>query len=517
MTEASPQRRPDLVVRRDDLPVTANDLARIIAKSGRALCRAGPVKVVCIPGNVLPEVRPMSPYGVVNEAHELARPVEPGPVPKPVTLPDRAARLYLALDDWGLAPLKGLTTAPLLSPDGSIRVAHGYDAQTGLWCCNVPTIDVPERPSVDDARVALHKLRSAFRTFPFADARIATDPDGALSQVDMSIPPGLDESASLVALLTALCRPSLPLAPGIIISAPSISGAGSGKGLLARAICEVTLGIAPHAFTACRDKGDLEKRIGAALIEGVPVLFLDNVNDTALRCDLLASVLTESHVKVRQLGQSRMLPLTPMAFVAVTGNGVTLSEDLVRRFVVIEFDPRMEDPESRPFPPGFLTSISARRGELLTAALTIWRWGRQNEQTIPHGRRLGSYEIWGRWVRDPLIALGCVDPVERIADAKKRDPRRLRIEAIYTEWWQCHRDQPVTASDLSLSVKELFDPDGEPSRQFIASELRSLVDVRVAGFVLTQRKTAKWTTATYVLRRTEADDPGRGPAPGQTR
>jgi hypothetical protein len=91
-------------------------------------------------------------------------------------------------------------------------------------------------------------------------------------------------------LLTALCRPSLPLAPGLLISAPSISGAGSGKGLLVRGICEIAFGHAPHAFTACRDITELEKRIDAALIEAAPVLFLDNVNDTTLRSDLLASV-----------------------------------------------------------------------------------------------------------------------------------------------------------------------------------------------------------------------------------
>jgi hypothetical protein len=163
--------------------------------------------------------------------------------------------------------------------------------------------------------------------------------------------------------------------------------------LLVRAICTVAFGHAPHALNACRDVAELEKRIGAALIEALPTLFIDNVNDTALRSDLLASTLTEPRVKVRQLGASRLLPLNPTAFVAVTGNGVTLGEDLVRRFLVVELDTHTEDPESRSFAPGFLNSIAARRAELLTAALTIWRWGRQNENAIPHGRALGNYDM----------------------------------------------------------------------------------------------------------------------------
>jgi hypothetical protein len=38
---------------------------------------------------------------------------------------------------------------------------------------------------------------------------------------------------------------------------------------------------------------ELEKRIAAELIEGSPALFLDNLNNTAFRFNLLASAITE--------------------------------------------------------------------------------------------------------------------------------------------------------------------------------------------------------------------------------
>jgi hypothetical protein len=501
------EERPDLVVHREDLPSTARHLASIIARSGRVFCRGGPVKII-VNGNhgSLPQVRPMTPDSVVNEAHALARPVQMGAEARPLTLPHRVARLYLARDEWGVLPLKGITTAPLLASDGSIRFAEGYDSQTGLWCCHVPTLALPDRPSLADAQEALRCLRSAFCTFPFADADLLGEPDGAVPLVNLSLVPGQDESAFLVALLTAVCRASLPLAPGVLICAPLISGAGAGKGLLVRAICEIAFGHGPHAFTACRDTAELEKRIGAALIEATPVLFLDNVNDTTLRSDLLASALTEPLVRVRWLGTSRMLPLNPLAFVAVTGNGVTLGEDLMRRFVVVELDPRMEDPEARPFPPGFLDSICARRIELLTAALTIWRWGRQNEDAIPYGRPLGSYELWGRWVRDPLVALGCVDPVQRISALKARDPHRLLVSAIFTTWERRHGDKPVAASQLDAAVVELIDHQNR-GRQFLASAVARLAGTRAGGFVLTkQEPIGKWGHATYALRRVDGNE-----------
>ena len=76
-----------------------------------------------------------------------------------------------------------------------------------------------------------------------------------------------------------------------------------------------------------------------------------------LRSDTLASVLTERPARVRPLGRTRMVPLNSTAFIAVTGNGLTVSEDLARRFIVCELDARCENPEQRGFESGFLNRI----------------------------------------------------------------------------------------------------------------------------------------------------------------
>src|SRR5262249_55444989 len=147
--------------------------------------------------------------------------------------------------------------------------------------------------------------------------------------------------------------------------------------------------------------------------------------------------------RVRLLGQTRMVPLNSAAFVAITGNGLTVTEDLARRMNPLELDARCEDPESRPFSPGFLALIEQQRPELLTAGLTIWRWGRQNSVALARGKPLGSFEIWAEWCRDPLIALECRDPVERIEALKVNDPRRQRIAELFRTWWQRHASTPM--------------------------------------------------------------------------
>jgi hypothetical protein len=47
-----------------------------------------------------------------------------------------------------------------------------------------------------------------------------------------------------------------------------------------------------------------------------------------------------------------MAVLNSTAFIAITGNGLTVSEDLARRFINCKLDAGCEDPESRPFGSG---------------------------------------------------------------------------------------------------------------------------------------------------------------------
>jgi putative DNA primase/helicase len=498
--------KPQLVVHGSNLPATVIALRDLFAASSGLFDRGGPVQVIGRANGNTPIAAALTKHGVVMEAHRLCEPVKRDGQGNlvPVTLQERVAQMYLDMNDWNLRPLAGISTAPLLSPDGSIRLVEGYDSDTGLWCANVSPVNVPTRPTIDDASDALDVPRLTFRTFPFADA--VRRREGIIDVVDLNHPPGQDESAFLVALMTAICRPSLWLAPGFLITAPAVSGAGSGKGLLVRAINAIAFGVQPRAFTMGGERHELDKRLAAELIEAHPAVFLDNVNGTALRSDLLASVLTERPARVRLLGQTRMVSLNSTAFIAITGNGLSVTEDLARRFIYSEFDAGCEDPESRPFAAGFLDNIIRRRAELLAAVLTIWRFGRQNAASLDRGKPFGSFERWAEWCRDPLLSLGCCDPVERIDLLKSRDPRRLRVAEFFTTWWAKHGSTPIAANDLDWQVKSIVDPQGR-GRQYLAVVVSELAGTRAAGFVLSRQPSAgRWTAATYALRQVSPAD-----------
>jgi hypothetical protein len=129
------------------------------------------------------------------------------------------------------------------------------------------------------------------------------------------------------------------------------------------------------------------------------------------------------------MGHTKTVPLHTRTFIGITGNSVQIAEDMARRLLNTHLDAQMENPEQRKFTPGFLDRIFAERANLLAAALTIWRWGRQNKPKS--GKALGSYEVWAQWCRDPLLALGMRDPVDRIAEIKAADPKRRALIAIF--------------------------------------------------------------------------------------
>jgi hypothetical protein len=504
-----PDQRPRLLIENASPDRTIAALRDILSDAGFLYDRGVPVRLAFDPtqGGVLVQV--VTPDAIVLMTHTVCRPyilkgTPDGPaIEVDARLPRPFATMYLDWrGEWRLRPLNGIASAPLLRDDGSIARGEGYDAVSGMWCENVPDLAglVPERPTKKDAEAALHQIRDTFKTFCFADAVMIDSAGGGVAVVDTNSAPGRDESAFLVALVTAVCRPSLHPAPGVLLRAAPISGAGAGKGLLARCMSLIAFGREPHAVTAGGSTEELEKRIAAELLEGGPVLFLDNLNNTGLKSDLLASAITERPARVRVLGRSQMLPLNASAFVILTGNGLSVSEDLARRFIAVELDPRCEDPEARPFSSDIRKDVMQRHRELLAAALTIWRWGRITTD-IKAGLPLGSFGQWSSWVRDPLLALGCQDPAARVTEAKQRDVRRQTIRELFVIWSDTHHEQPVTASQLHDDVKLALDPQGR-GRQFLASQLERLTGVRVAGFILTrQAPVGKWGAATYALNK----------------
>ena len=417
---------------------------------GQLFDRGGPVRVVRDHNDDQPKAVTASDAIIRLLVHEKLQPYKYNAKGDrvPILLPSQLCDMYRSLHgEWGLPLLAGITSAPILSEDGSIRTAEGFDPTTGLWCHSVPDIAglVPEEPTEDQARSALAVLREAHKTFSFADAVTISDP-GYARVVDLSRGDaiGQDEGAGLCAELTSVCRPSLETAPGVLVHGPNDSGSGVGKGLYVRYNAFMAFGIKPYAMGPGHgDDAEREKRIAGALLEGGSVLFLDNWNELILSSNNLESALTERLVTIRPFGTLDLVRIVITQMIFLTG---------MRRVLPIEMNAHVENPNTRKFRHGQLDYVRAHRPALLVAALTIWRWGRRSAP-VSGGAEFGSYNQWTRWVRDPLLALGVPDPVRRIAAARDKDPvRQAKIE-VFDKWWAAHESVAVRASALADSVK----------------------------------------------------------------
>ena len=188
--------KPRLLVEHFDPDRTVRALSKILAATGGLFDRGAPVRLVSDPQRgIIAKV--ITADALVMIAHEACRPYvrkakrDGSFLEDHVRLPKTCAAMYLDYGDWGLAPLNGITTAPLLQDDGAIRGVAGYDAHSGLWCENVPDLTglVPERPTKDHALAALSKVRDAFGTFPFADAEMTVaDAAVRVPMVDLTKP-----------------------------------------------------------------------------------------------------------------------------------------------------------------------------------------------------------------------------------------------------------------------------------------------------------------------------------------
>ena len=105
------------------------------------------------------------------------------------------------------------------------------------------------------------------------------------------------------------------------------------------------------------------KRLLALLLEGTPVVVIDNV-ERPLRSDTLCSILTEPLFADRVLGVSRTACVPTNAMFCATGNNIAIHGDLSSRALVCALDPKCERPEERRFAVNLHETVPARRGEL---------------------------------------------------------------------------------------------------------------------------------------------------------
>jgi RepB DNA-primase from phage plasmid len=326
--------------------------------------------------------------------------------------PIQLVRMVLGRErKWAFPKISSIITTPTLRADGSLLATPGYDLRSELYLMlDMSLPPIPAIPTREDALKALATLKELFQEFSFKRK-------------------ALDLSVALAGLLTALLRGSLPTSPVFLVRA---GAPGTGKSYLVDVISMIATGRLCPVITASPSREETEKRLGAVLLSGSPIVSLDNVTHD-LEGELLCQITERPVVRIRILGRSEMPDCECHTTVFSTGNNITFASDMVRRGLRCDLETLDERPEFRLFQRDALALARSGRPRYVAAALTVVRAYLVAGAPQVCGP-FGSYADWSRMVRSPLVWLGEPDPILSLDEIREEDPELSAIREFFVLW-----------------------------------------------------------------------------------
>lgn len=359
------------------------------------------------------------------------------PEKKPAFPPVPLAADLLAVPRASLPNLHRLVHVPVFAADGRLITEAGFDEASGLYFA--PPTDftlapVSSMPSTRDIVAAREVLcTELLGDFPFeGDA---------------------DRAHAVALLLTPLLRELVPgCVPLFVVSKPTPR---AGAGLLMKVVSIVQTGAPVAATTIGRDEEEMRKRLTALLIPSPAIVLLDNLHGR-LDSAALAAILTTAEWEDRQLGHSKTIRLVVRSTFAVTGNNVTLSNEMTGRSVLIRLDPKMEDPSTRTGfrHPKLEVWTREHRRRLLWAALTL------GQAWIAAGRPManvafGGFEAWGGVLGGVLHVAGIAGFLaNRTQLFENADDEGANTRAFLADWWSQHGSETIATKSLLETAKQ---------------------------------------------------------------
>jgi putative DNA primase/helicase len=352
---------------------------------------------------------------------------------------ETAATVLARVGDWTFPAISGVISAPTMRPDGSLLLDQGHDEATGLLLVEPPLMpSIPDQPTKEDALKALALLDGLLTGFPFVD--------------------DVARAVALSAIMTPIVRGAFPVTPMHASRAPT---AGSGKSFLWDIVAAIAIGQLMPVMSTGASEEETEKRLGAAMLAGQPLISIDNIS-SELGGDALCQIIERPVVEIRILGRSERVRIEARGTsMFATGNNFVVVGDVCRRVITVNLDPAMERPELRQFDFDPIEVILKDRGKYIAAVLAICRAyfvaGRPDKAP-----RLASFEGWSDTVRSALIWLGKADPVESMESARAEDPERVELMEMMQAWERVfgwNSSNRAKLSDVVLKGMAMTKPD----------------------------------------------------------
>ena len=353
--------------------------------------------------------------------------------------PQRHVNLLSRAESYSHLPvLNGLARQPYFrEADGTLVTQPGYDPASKMFGEFDPAeFPLPE-PTEVAARQALARLRHLIREFRFNS--------------------DYDEATALAAILTAVVRPSLELAPGFHTKAPAMS---SGKSTL-NAVIGQFAGPGPNVnISYPYQKDEAVKVILALLLTTPAVIDFDDMEHDWFAHGIIKRMFTNPTITDRILGVSKTATVGTRSLFLGSGNNVGPQRDLLRRVMVINLNARTDSAVSIQYEGAPLETLRADRGRFVADALTLimaWQRAGQPRAAVPN---LASYgKQWADYCRHPLIWLGLPDPAAGLFEQIRHDPDADHLAHLLSAWHAMFGSAPMTIRRLLEKVSDRGDCD----------------------------------------------------------
>lgn len=353
-----------------------------------------------------------------------------------------------------LQTLTGIAHQPYFDANEQLVITPGFNPGTGIYACfgsnDYPII----ASSMDDARNSLMMLKAELAEFEFEKAE--------------------DLAAALCAMLTAVIRPGLPLAPAFSINAAS---SGSGKSLLASLIALFATPLHPYVTSYPTTATEAIKVILAMLLEKPTVILFDDMQHDWKPFGAINKALTSQTTTERRLGKSGTATAQTNSLFLGTGNNIGPVKDMRRRVVSSRLAPKII---RRNFKHNPYKQISQHRSVYVRSALTII------QAFLIHGKRdenlpqIGSYDEWSRLCREPLIWLGEPDPATSLIQQMDDNTDNEEFSVFLKLWRDMYDDESVMVRELIADAKR------KPELLAIIHELPVIERGEISGHLLGQ-------------------------------
>ena len=312
-----------------------------------------------------------------------------------VTPPDDVVKfMYNDLEFVAELPeLLGYVTTPFFAANGDLVDQPGYHAGArvilDLGDLKVPRVS--EKPTPPEVTRAVEFLKHEI---------LGDFPLSGMTRAEIMAAKG-DVAHAIAHCFAFLLLPAARAliagpTPGHAFTKP---GPGVGASLLVRILALISMGKATAAGALPENEEEIRKTLTSILARGKTITLFDNVGK-AVASTALASAMTELSYEARILGRTAMVEVDVRTVWVFTGNNITGTRELLRRFILIPLDADAVNADKRVPDGGWhhadLTGwVEANRPELVHALLTIIQsWVAEGMVRLKPKENQGSFEDW---------------------------------------------------------------------------------------------------------------------------